>query len=98
MLNFNIRQRYKELNARVEEKNGTILISEIVASIGRMLNRKMDAVKCIVNKSEEYAEQFHEQLIQRAIEKIQNGEDEKDPLEYYSSKYSLVSQNNKQVD
>lgn len=43
-----------------------------------MLNRKMDAVKCIVNKSEEYAEEFHRNnMLQRNFS-------------YYSSKYSLV--------
>jgi hypothetical protein len=44
-----------------------------------MLNRKMDAVKCIVNKSEEYAEEFH------------RNEMIKEDFHYYSSKYSLVS-------
>lgn len=47
-------------------------------SIGRMLNRKMDAVKCIVNKSEEYAEEFHRNnMLQKNFT-------------YYSSKFSLV--------
>lgn len=44
-----------------------------------MLNRKMDAVKCIVNKSEEYAEIFH-----------RNSSLLRDDFQYYSSKYSLV--------
>lgn len=73
-------QRYKTHYAKVQDKNGTALISDIVDSIGRMLNRKMDAVKCIVNKSEEYAQQFH--LDENAI---------KEDFQYYSSKYSLVS-------
>lgn len=71
-------QRYKSFNARVEKKDGNALIDSIVESIGRMLNRKMDAVKCIVNKSEEYAEEFHRQ---NKLEKN---------FTYYSSKYSLV--------
>lgn len=71
-------QRYKSFNARVEKKNGTTLIESIVESIGRMLNRKMDAVKCIVNKSEEYAEEFHRNnMLQKNFT-------------YYSSKFSLV--------
>lgn len=71
-------QRYKTSYAKVQEKNGTLLIADIVASIGRMLNRKMDAVKCIVNKSEEYAEAFH------------RNNSVQDEFEYYSSKYSYV--------
>lgn len=43
-----------------------------------MLNRKMDAVKCIVSKSEEYAEEFHRNdMLQKNFT-------------YYSSKYSIV--------
>lgn len=72
-------QRYKTLNAKVQEKNGTLLIKDIVASIGRMLNRKMDAVKCIARKSEELAEYFH------------RNDSLSEEFEYYSSKYSLVS-------
>lgn len=71
-------QRYKSFNARVEKKDGNTLIESIVESIGRMLNRKMDAVKCIVNKSEEYAEEFHRNF------RLANN------FTYYSSKYSLV--------
>lgn len=47
-------------------------------SIGRMLNRKMDAVKCIVKKSEEYAEEFH---LNEMLRKN---------FTYYSSKFSMV--------
>lgn len=43
-----------------------------------MLNRKMDAVKCIVSKSEEYAEEFHRNdMLQKNFT-------------YYSSKFSIV--------
>lgn len=48
-------------------------------SVGRMLNRKMDAVLCIVNKSEDFAEAFH------------RNNSVQDDFKYYSSKYSLVS-------
>lgn len=44
-----------------------------------MLNRKMDAIKCIVNKSEEYAEEFHRKEMIR------------EDFQYFSSKFSLVS-------
>lgn len=50
-----------------------------------MLNRKMDAVKCIVNKSEEFAEAFHRS---KAMQ---------DDFQYYSSKYSLVNVNDSAV-
>lgn len=72
-------QRYKSLHARVESKDGDQLIDSIVESIGRMLNRKMDAVKCIVNKSEEAGENFHNNLSLHT-----------EFVSYYSSKYSLV--------
>lgn len=71
-------QGYKALNARVERKDGLELIEDIVASIGRMLNRKMDAVKCIVERAEKYAETFH------------RNNSVQEEFEYYSSKYSLV--------
>jgi hypothetical protein len=38
-------QRYKKLNVRVQEKDGKALLKEIVHSVQRMLDRKMDAVK-----------------------------------------------------
>jgi hypothetical protein len=38
-------QRYKKLNVRVQEKDGEALLKEIVHSVQRMLDRKMDAVK-----------------------------------------------------
>lgn len=63
----------------MEKKDGNTLIESIVESIGRMLNRKMDAVKCIVNKSEEYAEEFHRNEMLRKN------------FTYYSSKFSMVN-------
>ena len=67
------------MNARVEKKDGEALIESIVESIGRMLNRKMDAVKCIVNRSEEYSMNFH------------RNEMLEENFTYYSSKYSIVN-------
>lgn len=71
-------QRYKSFNARVEKKDGSTLIDSIVESIGRMLIRKMDAVKCIVNSAEAFAEEFH------SNDSLQAN------FTYYSSKFSPV--------
>lgn len=57
-------------------------MEEIVKSIGRMLNRKMDAVRCIVNKSEQFALDFHENQLGNANFTY---------FDYYSSKLSNVS-------
>lgn len=54
-------------------------MDSIVKSIGLMLDRKMDAVKCIVNKSEQYAFEFHEDQMAQ------------ENFSYYSSKLSDVS-------
>lgn len=57
-------------------------MDSIVKSIGLMLDRKMDAVKCIVNKSEQYAFEFHEDQMAQ------------ENFSYYSSKLSDVSDEN----
>lgn len=67
-------------------------MDSIVENIGRMLNRKMDAVKCIVNKSEEYAKEFHPQFMDD-IEYDEKGKMIFKNLSYYSSKFSMVSFN-----
>nr|XP_029712886.1 LOW QUALITY PROTEIN: voltage-dependent calcium channel subunit alpha-2/delta-3-like [Aedes albopictus] len=53
-----ITQKYKAYNARVEHKDGTSLIKSIVENVGRMLIRKMDAIKCIINMAEQLSEEF----------------------------------------
>jgi hypothetical protein len=68
----------------VEKKNGTELIKDIVKSIGRMLNRKTNAVNCIAKRAEEYAKEFHER-------NMLNVSDEYNSFEYPSSKFSLVT-------
>ncbi|XP_055640550.1 voltage-dependent calcium channel subunit alpha-2/delta-3 isoform X1 [Toxorhynchites rutilus septentrionalis] len=73
-----ITAKYKAYNARVEHKDGTSLIKSIVENVGRMLIRKMDAIKCIINLAEELSEQF------RFNESIA------DNFTYYSSKYSNI--------
>ncbi|XP_055904369.1 voltage-dependent calcium channel subunit alpha-2/delta-3 [Eupeodes corollae] len=75
-----IKSKYKEYNARVEHKNGTALIKSIVKNVGRMLSRKMDAVKCILQKAEEEAENF-----------VFNKTYAMNEFQYYSSKYSKVN-------
>lgn len=74
-----ITQKYKAYNARVEHKDGTSLIKSIVDNVGRMLIRKMDAIKCIINMAEQLSEEFE------FNETIAGN------FTYYSSKYSNVS-------
>lgn len=38
-------QKYKQYNARVEQKGNDTLITSIVDNLGRMLQRKIDAVR-----------------------------------------------------
>jgi voltage-dependent calcium channel alpha-2/delta-4 len=83
ILHSNQLQRYKSFNARVQKKNGTELIKDIVESIGRMLNRKTNAVNCIAKRAEEYAKEFHER-------NMLNVSDEYNSFNYPSSKFSLV--------
>ncbi|XP_012275945.1 voltage-dependent calcium channel subunit alpha-2/delta-3 [Orussus abietinus] len=54
-----LKAKYKEQNTRVEEKSGEELISVISESVGRMLRRKMDAVRCILQVAEEAAEEWN---------------------------------------
>jgi hypothetical protein len=62
-------------------------MESIVENIGRMLNRKMDAAKCIANKSSEHAYEFHQRNFQNMTYIEQN------ETSYYSSKFSKVSLN-----
>lgn len=43
--NLKIFQKYKQYNARVEQKGNDTLIKSIVDNLGRMLQRKIDAVR-----------------------------------------------------
>ncbi|XP_037825426.1 voltage-dependent calcium channel subunit alpha-2/delta-3 [Lucilia sericata] len=72
-----IKAKYKEYNARVELKNGTELIKSITANVGKMLARKMDAVKCIQAKAEDVFENFE-----------YNRTYAENEFQYYSSKFS----------
>ncbi|XP_067621341.1 voltage-dependent calcium channel subunit alpha-2/delta-3 [Eurosta solidaginis] len=72
-----IKAKYKEYNARVELKNGSELIKSITANVGRMLSRKMDAVRCIQQKAETVFEAFDF-----------NYTDASENYQYYSSKFS----------
>ncbi|XP_037048766.1 voltage-dependent calcium channel subunit alpha-2/delta-3 [Bradysia coprophila] len=73
-----IKMKYKQYNARVEQKGNDTLIKSIVDNLGRMLQRKIDAVRCILNTAEESAEKFDF-----------NKSDHKN-YTYYSSKYSII--------
>lgn len=72
-----IKEKYKEYNAQVRLKNGTELIQSITANVGKMLARKMDAVRCIQEKAEIVNENF--EYNQTEAEKNYT---------YFSSKYS----------
>lgn len=76
LYNFVISQKYKQMNARVEDKSGEELIDIISESVGRMLRRKMDAVRCILKVAEDAAEEFN-------VTAMGN-------LSYVSGKYSRV--------
>ncbi|XP_030748485.1 voltage-dependent calcium channel subunit alpha-2/delta-3 [Sitophilus oryzae] len=69
-----IKQKYAFLNARVEKKDLTILLQEIKENILRMMDRKMDAIRCIQQEAEKVAETFN---IDRDVQ-----------FKYYSSKWS----------
>lgn len=51
-------QRYKEMNTKVVHKSGDELIEVIRESVGRMLHRKMDAVRCILKAAESASENY----------------------------------------
>ncbi|XP_046388068.1 voltage-dependent calcium channel unc-36-like isoform X2 [Ischnura elegans] len=54
-----IEAKYLEMGARVEEKDPKQLLDQIVERIDGMLQRKAEAVKCIVEKVEVLAERLH---------------------------------------
>ncbi|XP_053597575.1 voltage-dependent calcium channel subunit alpha-2/delta-3 isoform X2 [Microplitis demolitor] len=69
--------KYKLMNARVEDKSGEELIDIISESVGRMLRRKMDAVRCILKVAEDAAEEWNSTAASHNIS-------------YVSGKYSPV--------
>lgn len=64
------------MNAIVVEKSGEELIDIISESVGRMLRRKMDAVRCILKVAEDAAEEYVR--------------DETENVTYVSGKYSNI--------
>ncbi|XP_069675652.1 voltage-dependent calcium channel subunit alpha-2/delta-3-like isoform X2 [Periplaneta americana] len=72
-----IKARYQKLNVRVQEKDGEGLLKEIADTVERMLNRKMDAVKCIMSAAEDAAEGF-------------NRSDVPANYTFYSAKHSFI--------
>lgn len=75
-----IKEKYKEYNAQVRLKNGTELIQSITANVGKMLARKMDAVRCIQEKAEIVNENF-----------VYNHTEAEKNYTYFSSKYSIFN-------
>ncbi|XP_055387226.1 voltage-dependent calcium channel subunit alpha-2/delta-3 [Condylostylus longicornis] len=72
-----IKAKYKEYNARVEKKDGESLIRSILKNVSRMLARKIDAIRCILNKAENVSINFEF-----------NRTYAEEEFQYYSSKYS----------
>ncbi|XP_051159665.1 voltage-dependent calcium channel subunit alpha-2/delta-3 isoform X3 [Leptopilina boulardi] len=70
-----LKARYKEMNTKVVHKSGDELIEVIRESVGRMLHRKMDAVRCILKAAESASENY---------ETLENY----DGLTYVSGKFS----------
>ncbi|KAJ8926858.1 hypothetical protein NQ314_020709 [Rhamnusium bicolor] len=68
--------KYKYFNAKVGEKNPSTLLTEIKENMLRMIDRKMDAIKCIQVAAEEAAEIFEF--------------NSSTPYQYYSSKWSAI--------
>ncbi|XP_076262378.1 ca[2+] channel Muscle-specific alpha2/delta subunit isoform X2 [Rhynchophorus ferrugineus] len=71
-----IEQKYAFLNARVGENDPTVLLKEIKEKILRMMDRKMDAIRCIQQEAETVAETF---TLNPDL-----------PFKYYSSKWSPI--------
>ncbi|KAH1023063.1 hypothetical protein HUJ04_012343 [Dendroctonus ponderosae] len=71
-----IEQKYAFLNARVGEKDPSTLLSEIKEDICSMMDRKMDAIRCIQQEAENRAEDF--QYVPDA------------PFKYHSSRWSSI--------
>lgn len=74
-----IKMKYKQFNARVEQKDGHELINYIADNVGRMLRRKMDAIRCVINVAEEAAEEY---VYDKEVS---------EQYCYYSSKYSPIA-------
>ncbi|PSN31193.1 hypothetical protein C0J52_22419 [Blattella germanica] len=72
-----MKARYQKLNVRVQEKDGETLLMEIAENVQNMLDRKMDAVKCIMLAAEEAAEFY-------------NSSDVPENFTFYSSKNSFI--------
>lgn len=74
-----IKMKYKQFNARVEKKDGDELMDYIASNVGRMLRRKMDAIRCVINVAEQAAEEF------------ESNETTRESYQYYSSRYSPIA-------
>ena len=68
------------MGVRVENKSGDELIKTISENVGRMLRRKMDAVRCIYKEAEDISEQWDANFTT--------------DFTYYSAKYSISCDEN----
>ncbi|KAL1493158.1 hypothetical protein ABEB36_011269 [Hypothenemus hampei] len=72
-----IEQSYAFLNAKVGQVDPKTLLSEIKDDILRMMDRKMDAIRCIQQEAETRAEEFNY--------------DQKKNFSYYNSRWSEIA-------
>ncbi|KAI5644965.1 neuronal voltage-dependent calcium channel alpha 2acd domain-containing protein [Phthorimaea operculella] len=75
---------YKLMNASVRKKDGSQILHDSLTSVGTMLNRKINAVKCIHAKAKELAKKF---FFEKAIGN-QTDLNSNDTWKYCSAKYS----------
>ncbi|KAJ8670394.1 hypothetical protein QAD02_001653 [Eretmocerus hayati] len=71
-----ILDNYRDQDVRVQPKSGREIIKTISENVGRMLSRKMDAVKCLYKEAEKISEYW---------------ENDFSNFTYYSAKYSNVT-------
>ncbi|XP_046751290.1 voltage-dependent calcium channel subunit alpha-2/delta-3 isoform X2 [Diprion similis] len=85
-----LKNQYVKQNARIEEKSGMEMVKSISESVGRMLSRKMDAVRCILETAERSAVLYNASALPQRIgltnETIRNMN-----MSYISGKYSSVN-------
>ncbi|XP_046603816.1 voltage-dependent calcium channel subunit alpha-2/delta-3 isoform X1 [Neodiprion virginianus] len=85
-----LKNQYVKQNARIEEKSGQEMVKSISDSVGRMLSRKMDAVRCILKKAEEAAELYNASGLPDRLH-LTNETIPSMNMSYFSGKYSSVN-------
>ncbi|CAG4977830.1 unnamed protein product [Parnassius apollo] len=74
---YQIRAKYKQMNASVKKKDGKQILESSLRSVSTMLTRKINAVKCIHRTAEQLAREFNYSVINEHYK-----------FEYCSAKYS----------